>query len=1040
MHLNSSRIAALRPALAGFLVAGLVASAFAQAVPNRSAPAAKAGDTVKLEAFTVTGSNFKRLDQENVLPVTVFNIEAMEARNALTPVEMLTALPQITNVPLNETQNGGANSRGDNANVNLRGIGAGSTLVLLNGRRIAPHPITSNDGGVPAFYSNVNQLPTQGLERIDVLRDGASSIYGSDAVAGVINYVTRRDFRGTDVRTRFGLPEHGGGENMQVTLTHGRDFAGGKGRMLLTFDYFWRDEIAYRDRDFTRSANHTAQAPAGFNALGGSFDGRSAVSIYPSFRIGTATTANFLRPINGALTFTTSSPTASVAARAASPEFFTNTNDYQNTGHNKTDRHNWFGGFEYDLGDRVTAFADFSLYHSSAFLLRQPVQLNAPGSDQFAPMNVNNPFNPYGSRFYSPTGAPNTDGTPRLTGTPQAITMVSVLLRDVGPENINVRSGVYRGVAGLRGKLPGGWTWESAALYTRAYTSDVSNNGARESLFQQALQRTDSTAFNPFGVTFKVSGNAVLPDQPYTNPKSVLDTFVQTWRHDGFSAIASLDARASGPVLRYWGNTASAAVGLEYRREQFLDTRPAYVGSNPPGVGLNVDDNDYLVASYAPDSTGNRKVSSGYAEVVIPLASPSHRLPLIHSLELTGSARHERYSDFGNTTRPKAGLNWKPYRGLMVRASYNQGFAAPNLPTLYAPTRFTVDSAPGQTDVYRNQTVGNATYVMKRYSTGNLALQPVTSVGKSAGVVLEVPGVKGLTVTADYWQIDQSNVIGSYSDTQLFNSDTAKLNAYIQSQLAAGRTITQIDVGSGTPNYKGDPAIVRTAPTAADVAAFAAYNANKPASQQAAVVGNILSRSIQFQNLAKGYASGVDLSLSYQVPAERFGKFSFNADWSYLVRNYQLRDVPGSAPDFIERLNVEGATRWRGTTGVNWRKGAWNAGLSGYYIGRFADSASVTAAVYDSLGAPKYVSKQFDSGRFLYRYVIGEVLTYNAFIGHRFGAQAPGWLRQTGVRFGVTNLADRVPPLTSGAVGYSASVHGSLFPGRIWTLEITRRF
>ena len=173
-------------------------------------------------------------------------------------------------------------------------------------------------------------------------------------------------------RSRLGAPEHGGGENFQVTLTHGRDFAGGKGRLLMTFDYFWRDEIAYRERSFTRFADHTAQAPAGFNAIGGSFDGRSAVSIYPSFRIGTGTTANFLRPINGALTFTTSSPTASVAARAASPEFFTNINSFQNTGHNKTDRHNWFAGVEYDVSDRVTAFGDFSLYHSSAFLLRQP--------------------------------------------------------------------------------------------------------------------------------------------------------------------------------------------------------------------------------------------------------------------------------------------------------------------------------------------------------------------------------------------------------------------------------------------------------------------------------------------------------------------------------------------------------------------------------------------------------------------------------------------------------------------------------------------
>ena len=201
----------------------------AQAAPAAPPANPSAGGTVKLEAFTVTGSNFKRLDQEKVLPVTVFNLEAMEARNALTPVEMLTALPQITNLPLNESQNGGANARGDNANVNLRGIGAGSTLVLLNGRRIAPHPITSNDGGVPAFYANVNQLPTQGIERIDVLRDGASSIYGSDAVAGVINYITRRDFRGTEFRLRLGAPERGRREGVQATLPVGRGFARGPG-------------------------------------------------------------------------------------------------------------------------------------------------------------------------------------------------------------------------------------------------------------------------------------------------------------------------------------------------------------------------------------------------------------------------------------------------------------------------------------------------------------------------------------------------------------------------------------------------------------------------------------------------------------------------------------------------------------------------------------------------------------------------------------------------------------------------------------------
>ena len=1027
-------------ALLTLLTALATTALHAQTAPAPSAATAEKKDgkeeVLKLEAFSVTGTNIKRLDQEKILPVTVFNIEQIEIRNALTPVEMLTALPQVTNVPLNESQNGGANSRGDNANVNLRGIGAGNTLVLLNGRRLAPHPVTSNDGGVPAFYANVNQLPTQGIERIDVLRDGASAIYGSDAVAGVINYISRRDLRGTELRTRWAIPEHGDGSSLQATLTSGGEFARGKGRWLSTLDALQRDAIPYSSRSFTRSGNHTDQAPAGFNALGGQFDGRSAVSIYPSFRIGTSTAANFFRPVNGALTFTTVNPTSN---RAANPESLTNLNQYQNTGQSKSDRQNWFTHVEYDLTDRVSAFGDFSLYHSKSNLQRQPIQINAPGSDQFAPISVDNPFNPYGSRFYSPTGAPNADGTPRLTGTPQATTLVSVLLTDLGAELVEVNSGVYRGVAGLRGKILSDWTWESAAVYTRAYTADVSNNAARESLFQKALLRTDTTAFNPFGYTFKVAGNAIVPDRPYTNPQSVLDTFAQKWRHDGFSAITSLDARASGPLFRYWGNTVSLATGAEYRHEQSLDLRPAYVGSNPPGVGLNVDDNDYLVASYAPNSTGNRLVYSGYVETIVPVVAPQKKIPLVHSLELTGSARYEDYSDFGSTTRPKAGLNWKPSDGLMVRASFNQGFSAPNLPTLYAPTRFIVDSAPGSNDAYRTQTVGNGTYVMKRFSTGNLALKPVTSTGQSVGLAFEVPKIKGLSLTADYWQIDQSNVIGSYSDAQLVNSDAAKLNAYTQAQLAAGRTLAQIDLGSGTANYRGDPGIKRSVPTAADIAEFAAYNATRPAAQQAPVVGRIDSRNIQFQNLAKGYASGLDLSLNYQTPNLPLGRFAFNADWSYMIRTYQLRDVPGAAPAFIERLNTDGTTRWRGTTGLNWRKGNWTAAFSAYYTGSYADTATVTAANYALLGSPTYISKQFDSGTYLYRYVVRDVVSFNASLGYRFKQEAPRLLRHSSIRLGAVNLTDQEPPLTSGATGFSAAVHGSLFQGRTWTIELTKQ-
>ncbi len=1012
----------------------------APAVWAQAVPAAPSHDTVKLDTFTVTGSNIKRVDQEAVLPVTVIDKAAMEARDATTPVQLLTALPQITNVPLNESTSGGANTRGDNANVNLRGIGSGNTLVLINGRRVAPHPATSPDAGALSFSVNVNQLPTQGVDRIDVLRDGASSIYGSDAVAGVINYVMRQQFDGTEARFRATVPEEGGGQTYSLSVSHGGDFAGGKGRFVSTFDYLWRESLFMSERDYSARADHYLDAPAPFNIAGSAFDGRSTTSIWPSFRLGAAAssgTTNYFRPVNGTPTLTTTAPT-----RTTAPEYYLNVNTYQNLGQTWSERVNWFNSFEYDLSDRLVAFADVSFYHADTRLFRQPLPFNAPSADQIATMSADNPYNPFGSRFRSPTGAPNADGTARIVGTPTAITLLTHTIQDAGPERIDVSSGLYRVVAGLRGQIFSDWNWESAGLYTRAYVTDLSNNAVRESLFRAALGRTDATAYNPFGYTFKVEGGAVVADKAYTNPQSVMDTFIRKWWRNGFSSIASGDFRAAGPMFSYWDNTASLAVGGEFRKEEFKDHRPPYAGVNPADSGLDVNDNDFVQASPKPDSGGDRTVSSAYAEVVLPVVSPKKKLPLLYSLELTSSARFEHYSDFGNTTKPKFGLNWKPFRTVMVRASYNEGFTAPNLPTLYAPNQFTVDSPPGQPDPYRNPVTAEGSYVQRNYSTGNPNLLPVTSKGKSVGLVFEAPYVKGLSFTVDYWKIDQANVIGSFSASQILNSDDALLNAYVQSQLAAGKTIDQIDLGSGTANYKGDPGIARFAVTATDIAAFAAFNAGKPAAQQRAVVGKILSRTAAYQNLAKGTASGVDFGFTYQIPWTDYGRFALSSEWTYLIESYQQRNVgANAAPLYIERLNVDGTTRLRGNANLTWSRGQWRAGVSGYYIGKYADSgATTTAANFTSLGEPGYLSKQFDSGSYLYRYVVEDSTSYNTFVSYRIPKTNRKWLSDVGLRLGVVNFTDVKPPLTSGAFGFSSSVYAHLFPGRTWTFDVSKRF
>ena len=1022
-----SAVRALRP------VATALSLVIAVAGLAQTAPAAAAPEVMKLEAFKVTGSNINRLDAEKVLPVTVLDREAIEASNSLTPIELLMRLPQLTDVPRNESNNGGASTRGDNANISLRGMGSGFTLVLLNGRRLAAAPLVSNENGIPAMSVNVNQLPMQGLARIEVLRDGASSIYGSDAIAGVVNFITDPGFTGTTVKTRFGAPEHGAGRTYQASVTHGTKFAEDRGRLLVVLDAFRRDPIFMTDRDFSASSYNSPRAPAPFNVAGSAFDGRGADGPFPAFRVGPSTTANYFLPVNGVLTFRTAAPT-----RAANPEYFGDVNLYQNVAYNQAERYNLMTSASYDLTKNLTAFADLSYYHSRSQVSKEPIRSAAPSSSQFAPISVDNPYNPYGSRFYSPTGAPNADGTPRLVGTPQALVLVALSHVDDGAEDITVTGDTVRLVGGLRGKLSHDWNWEAAGLYSRAEATDISNNAGRESLFQQALMKTDATAYNPFGYTFKVQNGAVVPDQPYTNPAAALASWIQPWQHDGTTTLESGDVRATGPLLQLWGNTISLAVGGEARREAYTDTRPPYAGVNPAGSGLDVNDNDFLVATPKPDAAGKRTVYSGYSELVVPLAGPENNVPLVKSLTLSAAARYEDYSDFGTTTRPKFGLDWKPFDAVMVRASLNRGFAAPTLTAKYTPTQFTVDNP---VDSYRNAGIGEGAYSQRRVTTANPALKPVKSEGHSVGIVIEVPKVRGLTVTADYFQIEQQDEVGTRSNAQILNSDLALLQAYTAEQLAAGRTIDQIDLGSGTAAYKGDPMVERAVVTATDIAAFAAANVAKPAAQRLAPVGRVVNRYMPFENFAQSHVSGVDLSLSYARRSGRWGRIMTSTEWTYLIRSDVTRSPAGGTTTVSDRLGANGTTRWRGSSSLAWERRNWSASAGAYYIGSFGDTgATTTAAVYESLGKPSYIVKQMDNNAFVYRYRVSDVVTFNASLGYAFGKESNPWLRNTKMKIGVINLTDREPPLASGSMGFNAAVHNSLFPGRNWTLELSRKF
>lgn len=1026
-----ARILRLKPlsVIVHCLLTGVLVSPASLTIAQTSASAS--ADTPEIQEVVVTGSNIRRAENDGTVPVSVIGEEAMEVRSALLPVDLLTSLPSVVNLPENETRLGSSGARGDNANINLRNMGATATLVLVNGRRMSINPMTA---GLSQAV-NVNQLPTQGVDRIEVLRDGASSIYGSDAVGGVINYIMKREFDGVEASFQQGGTEHGGGSNSQLALTFGSsDLAGGRGRFIGSIEALSRDSIALTDRDFSRTSFNIDRAEEGFNNVGGPFDGRSARGYWPTFRIGSATANNYFRPVNGTPVLTTAAP-----SRATNPEFFLDLNQF-GFASPEVKRGNAYLAGEYDLTADVTAFAEFGYYMARSTMQRQPLALNGPTSDKVMVMPIDSPYNPYGSRFYHPTGAANTDGTPRIAGTPRTVGFTQMTLAGLSPEVIKTDSDVLRFTTGLKGSFGDTWNWETSLFYNEVNGDDQAYPDVRESLLQAAIGRTDANAYNPFGYTFRVQNGAVVADAPYTNPQAVVDSFSAVFARQAQSYIASADAKVSGTLFNWWGGDVMAAFGVEHRRENLEDVRPPFSGENPASSGLETTNNDFLLHPPRPDVFGDREVTSAYAEIMVPLVSEDAGIALVNRLELNLSARTERYSDFGSTTKPKIGLNWKPVDWMMLRASYNEGFMAPSLAALYTSPRWTITAGAGDIDTYRNPALNEGPYVKRTYFGGNPDLRAQESEGETAGFVIEVPFVDGLTVNADWWRITRSNLLGQRSVAQINESDTALLAAYTRQQLSAGVPVNQIDLGSGTPNYKGDPDVERFALTPEDIAAFNAYNAANPGTPVAAA-GRIFSRNQPFLNLSSSEHSGVDFGFRYEMRGLSIGDMVFSSEWAYLNKAESTLSPANVAPIVNNLMFAGGAAEWRSTSNVFWRNGPWNAGLGIYHVGETHDSgATVSQAVYQNLGQPDYIEPFFTQGRTIYRRVMDSFVTYNLSVGYEFNGSRYQMLRDTRLRLGIVNLTDKEPPLSSENFGYDPGMSQSLLTGRSWNIQITRKF
>jgi hypothetical protein len=650
---------------------------------------------------------------------------------------------------------------------------------------------------------------------------------------------------------------------------------------------------------------------------------------------------------------------------------------------------------------------------------------------------------------YHPTGAPNADGTPRLVGTPADVSLWTGISpgQNTGggfkPRETEVNSYSWRVMGGLRGKLGRDWEWESALLASGAQTHEYEHYQIRESRLRAALNRTDSTALNPFPVTFKISNNQIVVDQPYTIPESILAPLYDDEDRFGRTGLFLADLKLNGQLWKlFGGGRIGVATGAEVRYETYEDKRAAFVGVNPPGSGsqfplLREGDNDFLALSPNVPISAHQTIYAAYLETALPFVTRENRKPLVEALELTLAGRFEHFSIFGQTTKPKASLVWKPFTWVKVRGSVAESFRAPNLvQTNITPLKRQFSSD----DPYRVTVTGLASdgsVQRTSYRQGNQNLVPEQAKTNSMGFVLQVPKITGLSVTFDYFKINQNRVIENFGGAAAIARDELLLDLATKAALAAGTAIGQIDLGSGTANYKGYSAVTRKPVSAADTALFAAYNAKQSSNAtRRAPVGEIVSVIDNYINLSGRDIEGYEIGLQWRSPRTRLGSFTLNGEATHYLRRESQSDP---VTPVLDELGRNGRAHWRGNASASWRQGNWAAGWFSTYFGTFVDtSAATTEAIYLALGQPKYISVFNDNGVTRYLYKVTPSLTHNAWLSYRFDRGAPKWLRGVTLRGGINNVFDAIPPLADEQYGFFT---GSANPrGRTFTFDLTSKF
>jgi outer membrane receptor protein involved in Fe transport len=999
------------------LCAGWAGVAFAQNAP--------APQDATVEEIVVVGSRIEGAKATAALPVTVIDAKQLAAVAATSGDDLFRSIPQMGDVNYNSSYlPGSSNSaRGDIGSVNLRNLGSGNTLVLLNGRRVVAHPTSQADGTslVPTITYNTNAIPTAGLKRLEVLRDGAAAIYGTDAVAGVVNTVLQDNFNGAEVEAQYGVASGTHLKEYGLTGLFGKTFDRGNVTAFLSYDQ--RTALRTTDQDYTASADKRPLFVGTRFDGAATLDGRTTTTPWGSFTAAAAVRRNgalitsaagafHIQPTTNAGSLVSLGNGISIddAALATSGDDRNLRYDAAASGLSvmpELKRINVFLTGNYRVTDEITAFGELGVYHAQTHAWQSPTNTS---SAQVITAPASNYWNPFGPTTFADGSAnPN-----RLAGTTApaaglAVTLTSYQFVDAGLSRVDVENTQTRYLGGLKGEKFG-FKWESALLYSAAEVEDISD-GISATALQKQLSLSTPDAYNPFN-----GGSLAAPSVGDTASSSAaaLDAIRVKSTRRSTSSLASWDFRISkADLFALPGGDVGMAAGVEYRRETQKDDRDARVDGTityTNSVTGLVYGSDLIGTSPSPDTKGSRKVSSAYLELAVPVISPEMHIPLVRSVEVQLAGRAEDYSDVGSVAKPKVAVAWDVLDGFRLRGSWAQGFKAPNLEQINASVitrsntrtdyiRCEADLRAGRITSFSNCSRSLSVAAQR---SGNPDLKPEDSETSGFGVVFEpkfVPETFGqFTFTVDYWRVKQQGIVS------LFGEGNALILDYLE------RT-----TGGSNPN------VVRAAPTADDVAAFAGTGLTP--------VGTVLYVKDQYVNALPQEARGLDIGVMWRLRGTRFGDFDVNVNGAHLLKFYQ-QPSPAIAALMAARasgainagttitgggnyVRQNGKPEWKWSAALSWRLNKVSAGIFTQYVSDVDETA-----LLDSAGAP---------------WVIDSQITANVYGQYEF---TEGWAANTKVKLGVRNLTDEAPPVSSN--GYMGSMYQPY--GRYWYASVKKSF